>query len=143
MLEYKSPTPFETPEIHTFLVESLDPEGPFGAKEVGQGPLLPVIPAVANAVYDAIGVRIDETPITPEKVLRALETRAEGKPGRFGPTKIPSYPFPRLIKVPPPWVLQPADSNGDPSPEHTSVPTSEVTPNVSSRSSRRASGGAL
>jgi len=105
MLEYKSPTTFETPEIHTFLVESLDPEGPFGAKEVGQGPLLPVIPAVANAVHDAVGVRIDETPITPEKVLRALEARAEGKPARYGPTKLPSYAFPRLIRVKPPLPL--------------------------------------
>ena len=103
MLEYKSPTTFETPEMHVFLVETLDPEGPFGAKEVGQGPLLPVIPAVANAVYDAVGVRIDETPITPEKVLRALEARAEGKPARYGPTKIPTYPFPRTLKVPTPW----------------------------------------
>ena len=103
MLEYKSPTTFETPEMHVFLVETLDPEGPFGAKEVGQGPLLPVIPAVANAVYDAVGVRIDETPITPEKVLRALEAKAEGKPGRYGPTKIPGYPFPRTLRVPTPW----------------------------------------
>jgi CO/xanthine dehydrogenase Mo-binding subunit len=103
MLEYKSPTTFETPEIRTFLVETIDPEGPFGAKEVGQGPLLPVIPAVANAVHDAVGVRIDETPITPEKVLRALEARADGKPARVGPTKLPSYAFPRLIRVPPPW----------------------------------------
>ncbi|HLZ28928.1 MAG TPA: molybdopterin cofactor-binding domain-containing protein [Chloroflexota bacterium] len=103
MLEYKSPTTFETPAIHTYLVETLDPEGPFGAKEVGQGPLLPVIPAIANAVFDAVGVRIDETPITPDKVLRALEARAEGKPARVGPTKIPTYPFPRLIKVAPPW----------------------------------------
>src|SRR2546427_9992446 len=102
MLEYKSPTTLETPEIHTFLVETLDPEGPFGAKEVGQGPLLPVIPAVANAVHDAVGVRIDETPITPEKVLRALEARVEGKPARYGPTKLPTYAFPRLIHVEPP-----------------------------------------
>ena len=99
MLEYKSPTTFETPEIHTFLVETIDPEGPFGAKEVGQGPLLPVIPAVANAVHDAVGARIDETPITPEKVLRALE--AENR--RYGPTRLPTYPFPRLQKVAPPW----------------------------------------
>jgi CO/xanthine dehydrogenase Mo-binding subunit len=107
MLEYKSPTTFETPEIHTYLVETLDPEGPFGAKEVGQGPLLPVIPAIANAVHDAVGVRIDETPITPDKVLRALEARAEGKPSRVGPTKIPSYPFPRMIHVPTPWAELP------------------------------------
>jgi 4-hydroxybenzoyl-CoA reductase alpha subunit len=106
MLEYKSPTSFETPEIRTFLVETIDPEGPFGAKEVGQGPLLPVIPAVANAVHDAVGVRIDETPITPDKVLRALQSTA----ARVGPTGIPSYPFPRLIKVAPPW----AEANAAP-----------------------------
>jgi xanthine dehydrogenase molybdopterin-binding subunit B len=58
MLEYKSPTTLETPEIHTILVETDDPEGPFGAKEAGQGPLLPVIPAVANAVYNAVGVAV-------------------------------------------------------------------------------------
>jgi hypothetical protein len=51
-------------------------------------------------VHDAIGVRIDETPITPEKVLKALEST----PPRYGPSKLPAYPFPRLIKVPPPWV---------------------------------------
>lgn len=102
MLEYKSPTTFETPVMHSYTVESVDPEGPFGAKEVGQGPLLPVIPAVANAVYDAVGVRIDETPITPEKVLRALDARAEGKPGRYGPTTLPTYAFPRLLVVDPP-----------------------------------------
>src|SRR5207245_6703793 len=100
MLEYKSPTTFETPEIRTFLVETIDPEGPFGAKEVGQGPLLPVIPAVANAVHDAVGVRIDETPNPPEKVLRALEARRP----RYGPTKIPTYAFPRVVRVAPPWV---------------------------------------
>ena len=60
MLEYKSPTTLETPEIHTILVETDDPEGPFGAKEAGQGPLLPIIPAVANAVWSAVGVRVDE-----------------------------------------------------------------------------------
>lgn len=105
MLEYKSPTTFETPRMHTYLVESVDPEGPFGAKEVGQGPLLPIIPAVANAVYDAVGVRIDETPITPEKVLRALEAKAEGKPGRYGPTKVPTYSFPRVQVIEPPVEL--------------------------------------
>src|SRR5438477_13190559 len=100
MLEYKSPTTFETPEIHTFLVESIDPEGPFGAKEVGQGPLLPVIPAVANAVHDAVGVRIDETPISPEKVVRALELAAQGKVARVGPEKLPlfRFPAPRVVE---------------------------------------------
>jgi CO/xanthine dehydrogenase Mo-binding subunit len=122
LLEYKSPTTFETPEMHTYLVETHDPEGPFGAKEVGQGPLLPVIPAIANAVHDAVGVRIDETPITPDKVLRALEghptrpgshrdpeiamgTHSGGvgtplETGRVGPTRLPAYTFPPLQRVP-------------------------------------------
>jgi len=94
MLEYKSPTTLETPEIHTILVETDDPEGPFGAKEAGQGPLLPVIPAVANAVYDAVGVRVDEIPISPEKVLKGLEAMRKGKPARVGPEKLPLFTFP-------------------------------------------------
>jgi 4-hydroxybenzoyl-CoA reductase subunit alpha len=91
ILEYKSPTTLETPEIETILVETNDPEGPFGAKEAGQGPLLPVVPAVANAVYDAIGVRIHEVPITPDKILRALE-------GRLKPVSIPDFQFPPPLK---------------------------------------------
>jgi CO/xanthine dehydrogenase Mo-binding subunit len=94
MLEYKSPTTLETPEIHTILVETDDPEGPFGAKEAGQGPLLPVIPAVANAVYDAVGVRIDETPITPEKVTKAMDAKRQGKSARLGPERLPVFTFP-------------------------------------------------
>ncbi len=94
MLEYKSPTTLETPEIHTILVETNDPEGPFGAKEAGQGPLLPLIPAVANAVYNAVGVRVDEVPISPEKVLKGLELRKQGKPARVGPEKLPLFTFP-------------------------------------------------
>jgi len=99
MLEYKSPTTLETPEIHTILVESDDPEGPFGAKEAGQGPLLPVIPAVANAVYDAVGVRIDETPITPEKVTKAMDAKRKGKPARVGPERLPVFRFPEARVV--------------------------------------------
>jgi 4-hydroxybenzoyl-CoA reductase alpha subunit len=102
MLEYKSPTTLETPQIHTFLIETVDPEGPFGAKEVGQGPLLPVIPAVANAVADALGVRIDEVPITPDKVLAALADRRRGGPGRVGPAGIPAVRFKEPIRVEPP-----------------------------------------
>jgi 4-hydroxybenzoyl-CoA reductase alpha subunit len=104
MLEYKSPTTLETPEITTLLVQTRDPEGPFGAKEAGQGPLLPVIPAVANAVYDAVGVRIDEVPVTPEKILKALDRKAQGKAPRVGPERLPSVSFPEPIRVPPPWV---------------------------------------
>src|SRR5262250_2422533 len=78
ILEYKSPTTLDMPEVITELVEEPDPRGPFGAKEVGQGPLLPIMPALANAVHDAVGVRVDEIPITPEKVLKALEEKAAG-----------------------------------------------------------------
>jgi hypothetical protein len=108
MLEYKSPTTLETPEIQTILVETLDPEGPFGAKEAGQGPLLPVIPAVANAVYDAVGVRIDEVPITPEKIFKALELGRQGKTPRVGPERLPRFRFPEPQKVPSAFG-QPAD----------------------------------
>ncbi|MBI3817356.1 MAG: molybdopterin-dependent oxidoreductase [Planctomycetes bacterium] len=103
MLEYKSPTTLETPEMYIELVEDPDPTGPFGAKEVGQGPLLPIMPAVANAVFDAIGVRIDEVPITPEKILKALDAKAKGKDPRFGPASFPSVPYPEPIIVTPPW----------------------------------------
>ncbi|MBI3454785.1 MAG: molybdopterin-dependent oxidoreductase [Candidatus Rokubacteria bacterium] len=104
MLEYKSPTTLETPEITTILVQTRDPEGPFGAKEAGQGPLLPVIPSIANAVYDAVGVRVDEIPITPEKILKALDEKAKGRPGRVGPERLPRVAFREPIRVPPPWV---------------------------------------
>ena len=93
MLDYKSPTTLETPEIHTILVETDDPEGPFGAKEAGQGPLLPVIPAIANAIHHAVGIRIDEVPITPDKILKALEDKRLGRPGRVGPVKLPLLTF--------------------------------------------------
>jgi 4-hydroxybenzoyl-CoA reductase alpha subunit len=108
MLEYKSPTTLEMPEVITYLVEDPDPRGPFGAKEVGQGPLLPIMPAVANAIYDAVGVRIDEVPITPEKVLRALDDRRKAKDsgdsrrGRVGPGAMPAVEFPRVTRVAPP-----------------------------------------
>ena len=81
MLEYKSLTSLDMPEVFTELVEDPDPNGPFGAKEVGQGPLLPMMPAIANAVYDAVGVRIDEVPITPEKIVKALADKAAGEAG--------------------------------------------------------------
>ena len=84
MLEYKSPTTLEMPEVETFLIEDPDPNGPYGAKEVGQGPLLPMMPAVANAVFDAVGVRVDEIPVTPEKVFAALERKRKGKEARVG-----------------------------------------------------------
>ncbi len=103
MLEYKQPTGLEMPEIVTYLVEDPDPQGPFGAKEVGQGPLLPMMPAVANAVYDAVGVRVDEVPVTPEKIFDAMERQAKGKDGRVGPTKIPDVDWGEPRRVRTPW----------------------------------------
>ncbi|HJS42829.1 MAG TPA: molybdopterin cofactor-binding domain-containing protein [Gemmatimonadales bacterium] len=103
LLEYKSPTTLEMCDVITYLVEDPDPNGPFGAKEVGQGPLLPVMPAVANAVYDAVGVRIDEVPITPEKVLKALRGKGKGEAGRVGPTSFPDIPWPEPTRVRTPW----------------------------------------
>ena len=88
LLDYKLPTSLDTPVLEAILIESMDNEGPFGAKEAGEGPLNPVIPAIANAVFDAIGVRFDETPITAEKILDALGKRDNrGVPKlRIGPT---------------------------------------------------------
>ncbi|HET7766585.1 MAG TPA: molybdopterin cofactor-binding domain-containing protein [Burkholderiales bacterium] len=103
LLEYKSLTSLDMPEVFTELVEDPDPNCPFGAKEVGQGPLLPVMPAVANAVYDAVGVRIDELPITPDKVLAALEKKAKGENPRVGPERFPEVPYPEPMQVLPPW----------------------------------------
>ena len=71
-LDYKMLTPMEMPQIDLVYPTSNETEGPFGAKEAGEGALAPVIPSVANAVYDAIGVRINSLPITPDKVLSSL-----------------------------------------------------------------------
>jgi hypothetical protein len=77
LLDYRLPTSLDTPDLHALIVESVDPEGPYGAKEAGEGPLHPSIPAIANAIYDAVGVRIDSLPFSPSRVWRALRA-AEG-----------------------------------------------------------------
>jgi len=102
MLEYKTLTSLDMPEVDVILVEDPDPNCPFGAKEAGQGPLLPVMPAVANAIWDAVGVRIDEVPITPDKILRALVLKREGKTPRVGPESFPAVPYPEAVFVLPP-----------------------------------------
>ena len=75
--EYKIPTALDAPDINTIIVESNEPNGPFGAKEVGEGAIMPTIPAVINAVYDAIGVRIFELPLTPERVYFSIKKSKE------------------------------------------------------------------
>ncbi|MBZ5720062.1 MAG: molybdopterin-dependent oxidoreductase [Acidobacteriia bacterium] len=79
LLEYRSPSSVESPEIEAIIVESVDPEGPFGAKECSEGSLAATIPAIANAVYDAVGVRLHESPFTPERVLAALRAKKNAK----------------------------------------------------------------
>jgi len=74
---YLIATSADTPKIESTIVDSYEPAGPFGAKEVGEGATLPVLGAIANAVADAIGVRIFELPITPEKVLKAINEKAK------------------------------------------------------------------
>lgn len=119
LLEYKSPTALDMPEVDTVLLGEPDPNCPFGAKEVGQGPLLPVMPAVANAVYDAVGVRIDEVPITPDKILKALDAGRAGKPARVGPERFPEVPYPEPMFVPTPW--EGGDGNAAEHPRKRSV----------------------
>ena len=73
--DYKLPTACDIPEIHFYPIETNDQAGPYGAKGVGEAPLIPTAPAIANAVSDAIGIKIDGLPITPEKVLKALKNK--------------------------------------------------------------------
>ena len=79
MLEYKSPSATESPDVECIIVESVDPEGPFGAKEASEGSLAATIPAIANAIYDAVGVRLREAPFTPERVLAAIKAKHSEK----------------------------------------------------------------
>ncbi len=102
MLEYKSLTMHDMPPVTTYLIEDPDPAGPLGAKEVGQGPLLPVMPAVANAVFDAVGVRVDQVPIHPHMILKALGAKARGGEARYGPAAFPKVEFDRHLHVPTP-----------------------------------------
>jgi 4-hydroxybenzoyl-CoA reductase subunit alpha len=80
LLEYRSPSSVESPEVEPIIVESIDPEGPFGAKECSEGSLAATIPAIANAICDAVGVRLHEAPFTPERVLAALRAKKKAKP---------------------------------------------------------------
>jgi 4-hydroxybenzoyl-CoA reductase alpha subunit len=80
LLDYRIPTSLDCPEFVSLIVESNDPEGPYGAKEAGEGPLHPSLPAIANAIYDAVGVRLDRLPFTPDRVWSALRTSRPSLP---------------------------------------------------------------
>ena len=73
LLDYRIPTSLDCPEFEALIIESIDPEGPYGAKEAGEGPLHPSLPAIANAIYDAVGVRLDSLPFTPPRVWNAIQ----------------------------------------------------------------------
>jgi 4-hydroxybenzoyl-CoA reductase alpha subunit len=75
LLDYRIPTSMDSPHVESLIIEHPDPNGPYGAKEAGEGPLHSSIPAICNALYDAIGIRIDELPITPEKIVAAVAER--------------------------------------------------------------------
>jgi len=79
LLDYRIPTSIETPDIIAKIVETIDPGGPYGAKEAGEGPLHPAIPAIANAIFDAVGIRLRRIPFTPDRVLAALAENAAAK----------------------------------------------------------------
>ena len=79
LLDYRIPTSVDVPDFLARIVESIDPEGPYGAKEAGEGPLHPVLPALANAVFDAVGIRLRHLPFTPGKVLAALREKREAE----------------------------------------------------------------
>jgi 4-hydroxybenzoyl-CoA reductase subunit alpha len=76
MLDYRVPTIQDSPPIEVGIVESIDPHGPFGAKEAGEGSLAAFLPALTNAIADAIGLRFNDLPVTPDRVFAALEKRA-------------------------------------------------------------------
>lgn len=73
--EYKIPTALDMPNVKSIIVESNEPNGPYGAKEVGEGAIMPTIPAILNAIYDATGVRISELPVTSERLFMALKEK--------------------------------------------------------------------
>ena len=102
MLEYKSPGFHDMPEMMCYMIETVDEHGPYGAKEAGQGPLLPIMPALANAIFDAVGVRVDQVPIHPDLVLKGLKAKAQGRDPRVGPTKFPDidYGEPLIVRTP-------------------------------------------
>ncbi|MCP4810800.1 MAG: molybdopterin-dependent oxidoreductase [Proteobacteria bacterium] len=75
LLDYRIPTSNECPDFFADIIETIDPGGPYGAKEAGEGPLHPIIPAIANAIWDACGIRLRRIPFTPERVLAALAER--------------------------------------------------------------------
>jgi len=94
LLDYRIPTAVDTPDIQALIVESLDPEGPYGAKEAGEGPLHSSIPALSNAIFDAVGLRLRHLPFTPARVLKALREQRIAARGQVPSRRAPTQPIP-------------------------------------------------
>jgi len=97
----QSPTFFDMPDVETFIVETVDRRALWRQGGRTRDRCCRWPPAVSSAVYDALGVWIDEVPVTPEKIIEALR-RGKGRPARFRPPAIPPHPYPPAIKVEPP-----------------------------------------
>jgi len=80
--KYILPTSLDVPKVTSKIVEDLDPLSPLGAKGIGEPAMVPTAPAIMNAIYDAIGVRIQSLPATPEKILRALDEKKRKSNGK-------------------------------------------------------------
>ncbi len=78
-MDYVLQTSMDVPDIEVIQCETPDPNSPFGVKSLGEAAIIPTVPAVINAIYDAVGVRIQDLPATPEKILRALKAASEGE----------------------------------------------------------------
>ena len=75
LLDYRVPTMVESPDIEVIIVESIDPNGPFGAKEASEGMLAGFLPALREAVHEASGVRCDEFPLSPDRIIERLDAK--------------------------------------------------------------------
>jgi CO/xanthine dehydrogenase Mo-binding subunit len=75
LAKYILPTALDVPRVNSIIIEDPDPIGPLGVKGVGEPAMVPTIPAIMNAIYDAVGVRITDLPATPEKVLMAIRNK--------------------------------------------------------------------
>jgi CO/xanthine dehydrogenase Mo-binding subunit len=78
-LDYRMPTALDLPMIDTMITEVPNPRHPYGLRGMGEAPIIPPLAAVANAIHDAVGVRIRKLPITPGAILKALEAEGTGK----------------------------------------------------------------
>jgi CO/xanthine dehydrogenase Mo-binding subunit len=92
---YLVPTPLDVPEIECLIVEVPDPNGPYGAKGVSEPATIPTTPAILNAIYDAVGVRVTETPATPERVFYLLRDRERQRAASHAQTLPPGSDAPR------------------------------------------------